>query len=73
MTPDGQLLIPREIRQALQLKPGQKFRVSASRNQELVIKPVSADISSIYGMFKADRHVAVEDMSAERGLEDDLD
>jgi AbrB family looped-hinge helix DNA binding protein len=39
----GQLVIPKEIRRALALKPGTKFEVTLD-NQQIVFAPVVADL-----------------------------
>ena len=61
----GQVTIPLEMRHVLGLKPGQKMVVSMRENQEVVIRAKAADAPPLFGMFKAKRHVSIEEMSAE--------
>ena len=69
----GQVTIPSRIRHAMGLKPGQKIVLSMRAANELVIKPAEVDLSDLFGMFKADHHVPIEDLSAESGHDNDLD
>ena len=73
MSSEGRVTIPKHIRQALGLKPGQKIWVAVGENRQEVIKPEAEDGSALFGMFKATQKVSIEEMSAESGPGDDLD
>ena len=76
MTSKGQLVIPKKIRQALDLKPGTEFEVELDKGQ-IVLKPVKskADIDRIISELQALAGSAnlLADLEAERRWEIERD
>ncbi|MFB9952831.1 AbrB/MazE/SpoVT family DNA-binding domain-containing protein [Rhizobium puerariae] len=76
MTSKGQITIPSEVREALNLQPGTRFYVAA-RNGQVVAIPKNkklADFAGILGKPPAGGSLAIEDMddaSAEAAAKED--
>jgi AbrB family looped-hinge helix DNA binding protein len=66
LTSKGQLTIPKEIREALKLKAGDKIEVILKKDREAVLRPVSTGIDDLFGrLHKPGRPaVSVKDMDA---------
>ena len=70
ITNNGQVTIPPAIRSAMGLQPGTRLYFSMKEPGEVLLKPLKKDITAIFGMFKSDRHVSIDEMSAESGFDD---
>jgi len=66
LTSKGQLTIPKEIRDALQLKPGQTLEFRITEDGQALMRPRNPDVTALKGMIKPRRglHVTLEQMSA---------
>ncbi len=49
LTSKGQVTIPKEIRQTLNLKTGDKIEIIVARKGEALIRPVSKKVDDIFG------------------------
>jgi AbrB family looped-hinge helix DNA binding protein len=67
LTSKGQLTIPKVVRDALQLKPGQTLEFRLSEDGQVVMRPRNRDVTALKGMIKPRRglHVSVEQMNAD--------
>ncbi len=64
MTSKGQVTIPVAVRKRLRLKAGSKIDFVENKAGELVLKPRSGDISTLYGIVKYDGPpVSIEEMN----------
>lgn len=52
LTSKGQLVIPKEIREHMQLQPGDQLDFMVRDDGEVVIRPVVADVTALRGMLK---------------------
>lgn len=52
LTSKGQLVIPKEIREYMQLQPGDQLDFMVRDDGEVVIRPVVADVTALRGMLK---------------------
>jgi antitoxin PrlF len=64
LTSKGQLTIPKDIRDALQLKAGQTFEFRTTEDGQVWMRPRNRDVTALKGMIKPRRglHVTVEQM-----------
>jgi len=52
LSTEGQIVIPKKLREALGLRPGARFTVELEGNK-LILKPVKGDIARrLYGKYK---------------------
>jgi AbrB family looped-hinge helix DNA binding protein len=64
MTSKGQVTIPKDIRDALRLKAGDKLDFQVQPDGSYRIVPRKVDILSVFGMLKNNGiHVTVEEMN----------
>lgn len=61
ITTKGQVTIPIDYRKQLSLKPGGRVAFLQEAGQ-LVIKPITKDITAVFGLVKAKRHVSIAQM-----------
>jgi len=52
LTTKGQLTIPKEIRDALKLKAGDKVELVLTKDRAAVLRPVSKSIDDVFGRLK---------------------
>lgn len=64
ITSKGQVTIPKEIRQALQLNKGDRINFALNKNNEVVLQSMSKDIDSLVGIIKTSKKATVEEMNA---------
>ncbi len=63
LTSKGQTTIPKEIRDRLGLKPGDKLRFLLEEDGRVVILPATLPVRSLYGILPApERPVTLEEM-----------
>jgi antitoxin PrlF len=66
VTSKGQITIPKEIRDQLGLKPGDRVGFEKDRTGRVVLKAISTDFRSLRGILKSKRKapLTVEEMNA---------
>jgi antitoxin PrlF len=66
LTSNGQLTLPKAVRDALDLKAGQRFQVDVSDAGELILKPLRTDALAVRGILKSPHATApsLRDMDA---------
>lgn len=67
ITSEGQVTIPKAIRNKLNLDIGDKVEFRCNGNNEIVLKPVTKKVQEVLGMlsqYKQVQPVSVEDMNA---------
>ncbi len=62
ITSKGQVTIPKSIREHLGVGPGDRIVFRETESGEVVVEPATVDVMSLRGMFKASRHVSLEEM-----------
>ena len=56
LTTKGQVTIPKEIRELLQLHTGDKIEIIVTEKREAIIRPISKKVDDIFGkLHKPDR------------------
>jgi antitoxin PrlF len=67
LTSKGQLTIPKEVRDALQLKPGQVLEFRLSESGQVLMRPRNRDVTALKGTIKPRRglHISLEQMNAD--------
>jgi AbrB family looped-hinge helix DNA binding protein len=65
ITTKGQVTIPKNIRDSLKLKSGDKIEIIIAENREAIIRPISKSVDDIFGMLKKEnqRTISVEEMN----------
>lgn len=48
LTAKGQMTIPKHIRDAMKLRPGDKLEIILNENQEAVIRPVARKVDEVF-------------------------
>ena len=48
LTAKGQMTIPKHIREAMRLRPGDKLEIVLNENREAVIRPVAKTIDEVF-------------------------
>ena len=66
LTTKGQVTIPKEIREALNLRTGDKIEITATADGKAVIRPVSKKVDDIFcKLYRSGiRSVSVDEMDA---------
>ena len=59
----GQLVVPKQVREHLGLKTGDKLDFIILDSGEVLLKPRTRDIRTLKGMLKSSIHLSVEDMN----------
>ncbi len=74
LTSKGQVTIPHELREALQLHPGDRLGFELVDNKIFIFKQTN-DISHAFGMYKVNKKITDADIqkSIEKGYVDDSD
>lgn len=74
LTSKGQITIPHELREALQLHPGDRLGFELVDDKILIFKKTT-DISHAFGMYKINKKITDADIqkSIEKGYVDDSD
>jgi antitoxin PrlF len=49
LTTKGQVTIPKEIRESLQLRTGDKIEIIVTEKREAIIRPISKKVDDIFG------------------------
>jgi antitoxin PrlF len=63
VTSKGQITIPKEVRDRLKLKAGDRVVFVARGDQDVVLKPAKKDIRDLYGVLRRPgRRRTIEDM-----------
>jgi AbrB family looped-hinge helix DNA binding protein len=65
LTSKGQITIPKDVRELLQLHAGDKVEFIENDRHEIVLKPVTkraADVSGILSKYKKEYPVSIEEM-----------
>lgn len=55
LTSKGQITVPREIRERLKLRTGQKLDFQVQENGQVVLRPRNRDVRLLKGLFKTAR------------------
>jgi AbrB family looped-hinge helix DNA binding protein len=65
LTSKGQITVPKQIREKLKLKTGQKLDFQLGDNGQLVLRPQNRDVRLLKGIFKSPRtrRVTVKQMN----------
>jgi AbrB family looped-hinge helix DNA binding protein len=66
LTSKGQITIPKLVRDSLALHAGDKIEFILTKNNEIMLKPVTKKVDDVFGrLFRADRPaVDIEEMDA---------
>jgi AbrB family looped-hinge helix DNA binding protein len=64
LTTKGQVTIPKEVRDSLQLRSGDKIEIIITKDREAIIRPVSKKVDDIFGkLYKPGRKtISIEEM-----------
>ncbi len=63
MTSKGQVTIPKEVRDALRLRPGVKVTFTVQPDGTAILRPRTVSLLDLVGILKADRHATIEEMN----------
>jgi len=65
VTSKGQVTIPKAIREAMGVNPGDRVRFTQREDGTVVVEPETVDVRSLYGRFKryGSRPVTVDEMN----------
>lgn len=74
VTSKGQVTIPKDVRDALNLKQGTRLLFVLQRDGTVLIRPQTIDLRDLIGILKTTKHVTVEEMNEtiERGWAGEL-
>ncbi len=66
MTSKGQITLPKEIRDRLGLRPGDRVRFRETAEGTIVVEAETTDLMDLFGALAPprDRHVSIEEMDA---------
>lgn len=66
MTSKGQITLPKEIRDRLGLRPGDRVRFRETADGAIVVEAETTDLLDLFGALSPphDRHVSLDDMDA---------
>jgi antitoxin PrlF len=64
VTSKGQITIPKEIRDQMRLKPGDRVDFIKDRTGRILLKPINTDFRSLKGIIKSpfNRPITLEEM-----------
>ncbi len=51
ITTKGQITIPKDVRESLSLKTGDKLEMIVTDNKEAIIRPISKSVEEVFGML----------------------
>jgi AbrB family looped-hinge helix DNA binding protein len=58
LTTKGQVTIPKDVRDSLQINTGDKIEIIVTENREAIIRPISKKVDDIFGkLYKPGRKV----------------
>jgi len=63
VTSKGQVTIPKDVRDALNLKKGTELTFVVQQDGSVLVRPKTRSLRDMMGMLKTDRHVTVEEMN----------
>jgi AbrB family looped-hinge helix DNA binding protein len=63
VTSKGQVTIPKDVRDALHIKAGDRLQFTVRDDGTVLVRPRTVDIMGLVGMLKAKRHVTIEEMN----------
>ena len=63
LTSKGQVTIPKDIRQYLQIEPGDKLEFVVEERGKVIIEPKTLDVTEIYGIVKSKKSVTLAQMN----------
>jgi AbrB family looped-hinge helix DNA binding protein len=63
VTSKGQVTIPKDVRDALGIKQGDRLEFVVQEDGSLRVRPLKVDIRDLFGILETDRHVTVEEMN----------
>ena len=65
LTSKGQTTIPKEIRDKLNLKPGDRIRFTVDSEDRVIVEPINKDLASLAGIFYDPNRktVSIEEMN----------
>lgn len=74
LTSKGQLTVPIELRQALDLHPGDKV-VFETKDHKILLSKKKQDITQAFGMYRVSKKISLQDIqkAIEEGYADDSD
>ena len=65
LTSKGQLTLPKDVRNRLNLHSGDKLEVFPQEDGTILLQPATVDISELYGLLpRPNRTVSLEEMDA---------
>ena len=66
VTSKGQVTIPKEVRDSLNLHPGDKIEITLTGNTEALIRPISKKVDELFGVLhrSCKRRLSVGEMDA---------
>ena len=64
LTSKGQVTIPKDVRDALRLRQGDRLEFVVEDDRTIRVRPLTVDIRNLFGILSADRSVTVEEMNA---------
>ena len=63
ITSKGQVTIPKDVREALRLKQGDRLEFIVQDDGTVRVRPLTVDVHDLFGILKAERPVTVEEMN----------
>ncbi|HDD53100.1 MAG TPA: AbrB/MazE/SpoVT family DNA-binding domain-containing protein [Thermosulfidibacter takaii] len=65
ITSKGQVTIPKKIREALKLRPGDKIEIVITKEGEAIIRPISKKVDDVFGRLHqlSRKALTVEEMN----------
>ena len=63
VTSKGQVTIPKDVRDALNLKKGTELTFVVQQDGSVLVRPKTRSLRDMMGMLKTDRHVTIEEMN----------
>ena len=63
LTSKGQMTIPKQVRQALQLRSGDKIEIIVTTQQEAILRPLSKKVDDVFGRLgKTGKSASINEM-----------